>query len=142
TAETPVISPELSTDPGALIEGERVFLVNNPGKDKERKLQTGVISRADASEIVSDVAIHDAGSPLFNSSGSVVGLSQVSNDKYRLQPIANAKSVIDEAKEKLASTSAPASRLLPTAPSELFPEDQLRAPGRGHWEKDVYSFKT
>lgn len=142
TAETPVISPELSTDPGALIEGERVFLVNNPGRDKERKLQTGVISRADATEIVSDVAIHDAGSPLFNSSGSVVGLTQVSNEKYRLQPIANAKGVIDEAKEKLASTSAPAARLLPTAPSELFPEDQLRAPGRGHWEKDVYSFKT
>lgn len=133
---------ELSTDPGALIEGERVFMVENPGKDKDRKLHTGVISRADATEIVSDVPIHDIGGPLFNSSGNVVGITQAKDRKYHIQPIAMAKTVISEAKEKLASSAAPQARLLPTPPSEQFPEDQLRAPGRGHWERDVYSLKT
>jgi trypsin-like peptidase len=133
---------ELSTDPGALIEGERVFMVENPGKNKDRKLHTGVISRADATEIVSDVPIHDIGGPLFNSSGNVVGITQAKDRKYHIQPIAMAKTVISEAKEKLASSAAPQARLLPTPPSEQFPEDQLRAPGRGHWERDVYSLKT
>ena len=136
---TPV---ELSTDPGALIEGERVFVVENTGKDKDRKLHTGVVSRADRAEIVSDVAIHDVGGPLFNSSGNVVGIALVRDRKYHIQPIATAKSVIDEAREKLSSAAKPAAHLLPTAPSEQFPEDQLRAPGRGHWEKDIYSFKS
>jgi Trypsin-like peptidase domain len=133
---------ELSTDPGALIEGERVFLVENPGKDKDRILHTGVVSRADATEIVSDVAIHDAGSPLFNSSGDAVGLTQLRDSKYRIQPIANANAVIAEAKARLAASAVPEARLLPTVPSEPFPKDQLRAPGRGHWEREVYSFRT
>lgn len=137
-----ITTADLSTDPGALIEGERVFVVENPGKDKDRKLHTGVISRADASEIVSDVQIHDIGGPLFNSSGSVVGITKAKDRKYVVQPIATAKPAIIEAKEKLTAAAVPAGRLLPTAPSEQFPEDQLRAPGRGHWEKDIYSLKT
>lgn len=144
-AETagPMTPAELSTDPGALIEGERVFMIENPGKDKDRKLHTGVISRADASEIVSDVQIHDIGGPLFNSSGNVVGITQAKDRKYHIAPIANAKTVVAEAKEKkLVSSAMPVAHLLPTPPSEQFPEDQLRAPGRGHWERDVYSLKT
>ena len=137
-----VAAVQLSTDPGAIIEGERVFMVENPGKEKDRKLHTGVVSRADLNEIVTDAKISYAGSPLFNSSGSAVGLTQFSGDKFHIQPIAVATEVLSEARQKLTSSASPSPRLLPTAPTDLFPTDSLHAPGRGHWEKDVYSFKA
>ena len=133
---------QLSTDPGALIEGERVFMVENPGREKDRKLHTGVVSRADSNEIVTDAQFTYAGSPLFNSSGSAVGITQFRSDKFRIQPIVSATEVLSEARQKMASSPAPSSRLLPTTPTEQFPTDALHAPGRGHWEKDFYSFKA
>ncbi len=133
---------DLSPDPGALIEGERVFMVENPGRDKDKKLHTGVISSADLNEIVTDAKISFDGSPLFNSSGSAVGLAQFTSQKPHIQPIAVATEVLKEAKEKLASSPVPSARLLPTIPNDLFPQDALRAPGRGHWERDFYSFKA
>ena len=141
-AAGPIAAVQLSTDPGALIEGERVFMVENPGKEKDRKLHIGVVSRADSNEIVTDAQFTYAGSPLFNSSGNAVGLTQFGTDKFHIQPIAVATEVLSEARQKLASSSPPSPRLLPTTPTELFPADSLHAPGRGHWEKDVYSFKT
>jgi S1-C subfamily serine protease len=137
-----VAPAELSSDPGALIEGERVFIIENRGRDKERKLHTGVISRADSSEIVSDATVSQPGSPLFNSSGNAVGLSQFGNEKFRIVPMAIAREVLAEAKLKLATGGSPSPRLLPTAPQGTFPAEGLRAPARGHWEKDVYSFKA
>ncbi|PYV50412.1 MAG: hypothetical protein DMG92_07795 [Acidobacteria bacterium] len=137
-----IAAGQISSDPGALIEGERVFMVENPGREKDKKLHTGVVSRADLNEIVTDTKISYVGSPLFNSSGSAVGLTQFASDKFRIQPIAAATEILGEARQKLASGTLPSARLLPVTPTELFPEDSLHAPGRGHWEKDVYSFKA
>lgn len=137
-----LVPAELSTDPGALIEGERVFTVETAAFDKKRQLHTGLISRADAKEIICDAKIQRPGGPLFNSSGNVVGISQYSGERFRVAPVAGANEVLAEARRKLASESAPPSRLLPTVPTESFPADSLRAPGRGHWEKEVYAFKA
>jgi len=137
-----ILPAEISDDPGALVEGERIFIVENPGKDNNRKLTTGVLSKADQKEIVSDVKLTYPGAALFNSSGSAVGLIQSGARGLHISPIVVAKSTVQEAKQKLASASALSSHLLPTPPLEDFPPDQLRAPGRGTWEKDIYSFKA
>jgi S1-C subfamily serine protease len=134
---------QLSSDPGALIEGERVFTIETAVFDKGRQLHTGLISRADANEIVCDAKVLRPGGPLFNSSGNAVGTAQYVGEKFRIAPISGANEILAEARQKLASGLAPPSpRLLPTVPSDSFPADKLRAPGRGHWEKDVYSFKA
>jgi hypothetical protein len=93
-------------------------------------------------EIVTDAKISYVGSPLFNSSGSAVGLTQFASDKFRILPIAAATELLSEARVKFASGTLPSPRLLPITPTQLFPEDALHAPGRGHWEKDMYSFKA
>jgi Trypsin-like peptidase domain len=132
---------QISPDPGALIEGERAFTVENTGKEKDRKLHIGVISRADTKEIVADAKLSRPGGPLFNSSGSAVGLVQYGDEKFRIVPLAQAKEILADAKQKLSSAQ-PSPRLLPTIPAEPFPADKLRAPGRGHWEKEFYSFNA
>ncbi len=141
SASGEIVSSQLSSDPGALIEGERVFSVENPDWQKNKKLITGVISKADAEEIVSDVK-SSYGSPVFNSSGNVVGVGQTFENKPRIRPIAVAAGALAEARKNLAASAPPSAQLLPTLPIDKFPFDGLRAPGRGHWEKDVYSFQT
>ena len=135
-----IVSTQLSIDPGALIEGERVFTVQNSDWQKNKKLISGVVSKADTEEIVSDVKTF-YGSPLFNSSGNVVGVGQIVEKKLRIHPISIAAGVLAEARQKLATTAPPSPQLLPTVPIDKFPFEGLRAPGRGHWEKDVYSFQ-
>jgi len=130
---------QLSTDPGALIEGERVFTVENPDWQKNKKLITGVLSKADASELVTDVKVFYGG-VLFNSSGNVVGVGHMSDKKAAILPIAVASPMLAEAKQKLPTEKPPSADLLPTLPTDKFPSDSLRAPGRDRWEKDVYSF--
>ena len=147
SASTPPKSARFSplssqTIPARLVEGERVFVVENPGKDDSKKLTTGVLSKADQKEIVSDVKLSYPGAALFNSSGAVVGIIQSSGKGLRISPIAVAQPIIQEAKQKFASSSAPSPHPLPTPPIEDFPADQIRASGRGTWEKEVYSFKT
>ena len=133
---------QVSPDLGALIEGERVFTIENGRWDQERKMHTGVISHADANEIASDAKISRPGAALFNSSGNAVGLAQYVDQRFRIVPLATASDILAEAREKIASDVPPSPRRLPTIPAVPFPPDKLRAPGRGHWEKEVYSFKA
>lgn len=130
----------ISTDPEALVEGERVFTVENPGNDRNKKLLTGVLSKADNEQIVSDIKVGYVGSPLFNSSGSAVAIAQYRDGKMVMSPIGGASKVIDEAKETAAKIAAPTRRLPVVPPAELASAD-LRAPGRGHWESEFYQFK-
>jgi hypothetical protein len=128
---------QLSSDPGALLEGERVFTVENTHRDKDKKLMTGVVSKADADEIVSDVKSIYPGSPLFNSSGNVVGIGQYVEGKPHIRPIAVASGTLAQARQKLQDPP-PSAQLLPSTPTDQFPFEGLRAPGRGHWEKEFY----
>jgi S1-C subfamily serine protease len=140
-AETgPLFVPQLSTDPGALVEGERVFSVATSLKEKQ--LVTGVVSKVDANSIISDVK-PAMGSPLFSSTGNVVGITLLAENlkSYRTLPIASAAAIIDTAR-KNTSVAAPSPRLLPMLPTDFFPSDRLRASGRDHLEKEIYKFKT
>jgi Trypsin-like peptidase domain len=130
----------ISTDPEALVEGERVFTVENPGNERNRKLLTGVLSKADSEQIVSDIKVGYVGSPLFNSSGSAVGIAQYRDGKLLMRPIGSAIRVIGEASETVAKIAAPA-RFLPVVPPAELPSVDFRAPGRGHWESEFYQFK-
>lgn len=141
TAEAGVIVPaDLSPEPGALVEGERVFVVDNPGDDAKKKLITGVLSNVDQKEIISDVKLTYPGAALFNSSGAVIGIVQSSEDKLHTRSIAAVPPLLQEARQKLSTDAPPPSHLLPTLPMDDFPADQLRASGRRAWEKEVYSF--
>jgi hypothetical protein len=136
-----IFVPPLSLDPGALLEGERVFAIDNSIK-RGKIMSTGVISKADAKEIVSDVKFTDLASPLFNSSGSIVGYSRVINKEMRIIPLAEVRDDIARAKQKLAAATTPApSRLLPVAPTGDFPVDSLLSRHETRWEKDIYAFK-
>jgi S1-C subfamily serine protease len=137
-----IAAAQISPAVDALLEGERVFTIENSGKDNEKKLYTGVISHTGSDEIVTDAKVSYPGSPLFNSSGNVVGIAQFSGNKFRIVPIAMASEALAEARQKLASAALPSSCLLPTIPRDPFPADTLQAPGRARWEKDVYSFKA
>jgi Trypsin-like peptidase domain len=130
----------VSTDPEALVEGERVFTVENPGNERNRKLLTGVLSKADSEQIVSDIKVGYVGSPLFNSSGSAVGIAQHRDGKMIMRPIGSASRVIEEARETAAKIAAPA-RFLPLVPPVELASVDFRAPGRGHWESEFYQFK-
>ena len=136
-----IFVPPLSLDPGALIEGERVFTIDNSIK-RGKVMSTGVISKADAKEIVSDVKFTDLASPLFNSSGSMVGYSRIINKEMHIIPLAEVRDDIARAKQKLAATTAPASsRLLPVAPPGDFPVDSLLSRHETRWDKEIYAFK-
>jgi hypothetical protein len=137
--EFPVVS--VSPDPEALVEGERVFTVENPGQVKNKKLLTGVLSKADEEQIVSDIKLGYVGSPLFNSSGNAVGLVQSRDKKLTVRPIHVATAVIKETKAKIAGMRAPEARLMPVVPNVELTTADLRSPGRGHWERDFYQFK-
>ena len=136
-----IFVPPLSLDPGALIEGERVFAIDNPIK-RGKVMSTGVISKADAKEIVSDVKFTDLASPLFNSSGSVVAYSRMVNKEWHVVPLVEVRDDIARAKQKLAATTTPASsRLLPVPPAGDFPVDSLLSRHETRWDKEIYAFK-
>jgi hypothetical protein len=136
--EFPVVS--ISTDPEALVEGERVFTVENPGNARNKKLLTGVLSKADSEQIVSDIKVGYVGSPLLNSSGSMVGIAQYREQKMTMRPIGVASGVIKEAIDLAGKIQAPA-RFLPVVPPVELASADFRAPGRGHWESEFYQFK-
>ena len=136
-----IFVPPLSLDPGALIEGERVFSIDNSLK-RGKVMSTGVISKADAKEIVSDVKFTDLASPLFNSSGTIVGYSRIINKEMHIVPLIEVRDDIARAKQKLAAAATPApSRLLPVPPPGDFPVDSLLSRHETRWEKDIYAFK-
>lgn len=133
--------PSLSLDPGALIEGERVFTIDNSLK-RGKIMSTGVVSKADSKEIVSDVKFTDLASPLFNSSGAIVGYSRVVNKEMHIFPLSEIREDVASAKQKLAAATTPASpRLLPVPPPGDFPIDALLSRHETRWDKEIYAFK-
>ncbi len=136
-----IFVPPLSLDPGALIEGERVFVIDNNIK-RGKIMSTGVVSKADAKEIVSDVKVTDIASPLFNSSGTVVGYSRVINKEMHIIPLTEVREDIARGKQKLAAATTPApARLLPVPPQGDFPIDALLSRHETRWDKEIYAFK-
>jgi hypothetical protein len=136
-----IFIPPLSFDPGALIEGERVFVIDNSLK-RGKIMSTGVVSKADTKEVVSDVKITDIASPLFNSSGTIVGYSRVINKEMHMIPLVEVRDDIARGKEKLAAETTPApARLLPVPPQGDFPVEALLSRHETRWDKEIYAFK-
>ena len=136
-----VTIPLISYDPGALVEGERVFTLDND-LTKGKSIRTGVVSKADEKEIVGDIQFTDIGSPLFNSSGTLVGYSRYENRSYRAVPLSNVRELLGTAREKVKDNSTlPPPRLLPVLPGK-YPADALIARHDPRYEKDVYCFKS
>jgi hypothetical protein len=135
-----VTIPLISYDPGALVEGERVFSLNNDLKTG-KSIRTGVVSKADEKGIVGDLQFTDMGSPLFNSTGTLVGYSRYENRAFRAVPLSNVREMLTAARAKAKDNSTlPSSRLLPVSPGK-YPADVLIARHDPKYESDVYSFK-
>ncbi len=132
--------PPLALDPGALLEGERVFAIDNNLR-KGKSISTGVVSKADDSGINSDVKFTDYGSALFNSSGAVVGYSRLVEKEIHIVPLSAVRDDIATARKKANDTPPPSARLLPVPPPGKYPTDALIARHESQWEKDLYFFK-
>ncbi len=135
----PVVA-QIAVDPGALIEGERVFTVKNPFGEA-KTLITGTVSKATHDAINADVKVSDPGGALFNSTGMVVGFIRVSGEELRLVPIAVATDSLKAAQAKMKLSGPPSARLLPCYPETDYPQEALRAKPIGKWEKDIYYSK-
>lgn len=121
------IIPKESEAPIAV--GQRVFTIGNP-LGREKVLTTGVISKVEKEAITSDININpgNSGGPLFTMSGQVAGLTTAGlRNLASIVPIDKARSVLDQAKQKIASAVLPSAELLPVAPREFFPAEPLRA---------------
>ncbi len=132
--------PKIALDPGALLEGERVFTIDNNLR-KGRSISTGVVTKASEVAINSDVKFTDYGSPLFNSSGAVVGYSRLVEKEIHIVPLALVRDDIAAARQKASNTPPPSGRLLPVPPAGKFPADALIVRHESKWEKDLYFFK-
>lgn len=135
-----VAIPMVSYDPGALVEGERVFSLNND-LDTGKSIRTGVVSKADEKGIVADIRFTDIGSPVFNSSGTLVAYSKYENRSFSVAPLDTVREMITAAREKAKDNSTlPPARLLPVSPGK-YPADALIARHDPIYEKDIYNFK-
>lgn len=138
-----VVAP-ISFDPGGLVEGERVFSVENPAKARStKKMLTGLVNKADSKEIVTDVKFDGAGAALFNSNGTAVAYSRYNEkDKsWDAIPLSAISELIRSAKNKAADSDLPSARLMPVPPEELYPVEALCTRHETTYEKNVYQFK-
>jgi hypothetical protein len=138
-----VVAP-ISFDPGGLIEGERVFSVENPSTIRSTKrMTTGLVNKADAKEIVTDVKFDAPCAALFNSDGTAVAYARYKEkDKnWDAVPLSAISDLIRSGKAKAADSTPPSARLLPVPPQELYPVEALLKRHETKYEKDIYQFK-
>ena len=77
------IAQSNSSEP-LVVEGERVFTIGSP-LHQTKILTTGIVSKLEAHAILSDININhgNSGGPLFNSVGSVVGITTFHDPRSR-----------------------------------------------------------
>jgi len=109
--------------------GQRVFTIGNPmGRDKV--LTTGVISKVEKDAITSDININpgNSGGPLFTLQGQVAGITTAGlRNLASIVPIEEARTLLDQARKKMAGASPPSTDLLPVEPADYYPADSLRS---------------
>jgi serine protease Do len=119
--------PASATSPIAV--GQRVFTIGNPmGRDKV--LTTGVISKVEKDAITSDININpgNSGGPLFTLEGQVAGITTAGlRNLASIVPIDEARTLLDQARKKMAGASPPSTDLLPVEPADYYPADSLRS---------------
>ncbi len=134
-----IYAAPIAFDASALVEGERVFVVDNNLR-KGKSMHVGVVSKADDKSINADAKATDVGSPLFNSSGSVVGYTRLVSKELHTVPIKVVKEEIETAQKTAFEKPAPAARLLPAPPPGRYPSAPLIARHETRWDKETYSF--
>lgn len=114
-------------------EGERVFTIGSP-LSLEKILTTGIVSKVDAHAIISDININpgNSGGPLFNSAGSVIGLTTFGTrgdggpGVSGIVRIEEALPLLEQNRAKLTGTP-PSGALLPVEPVTPYPLAGLTA---------------
>ena len=117
----------------AVQEGERVFTIGSP-LSLDKILTTGVVSKVEAHTLLSDVNINpgNSGGPLFNSAGTVIGLTTFDAHSGSgpgvsgIVRIEDALLMLEQNRAKAAGV-APSAELLPVAPLKPYPLDGLKA---------------
>jgi len=121
--------PANSTDP-QVVEGERVFTIGSP-LSLQKVLTTGIVSKVEQRALFSDININhgNSGGPLFNSLGTVVGLTTFKEQPTSVSGIVRigeAGPLLGRAKTKMHDTQRPDSVLLPVEPTDPYPLDALK----------------
>src|SRR5260370_31043711 len=87
------------------VEGERVFTIGSP-LSRKKILTSGIVSKVEERAIISDININhgNSGGPLFNSLGTVVGLTtfkEQSNSVSGIVRIEQSFPTVDHARKKM-----------------------------------------
>ena len=136
--------------PTPLAVGQAVFTVGNP-LDQERVLTSGLISRVEATRIVSDINTNpgNSGGPLFNSTGEVIGVTTfvsqggIGPGLSGVVRIEEAMPLLEQAKTRREGFLMPSTSLLPVIPSDPYPADALKALAVGeNVNSDPYVFSV
>jgi S1-C subfamily serine protease len=146
TRIAPLAAPKLGEV--LAVEGERVFTIGSP-LNQRKIMTTGIVSKIEARAIISDVNINhgNSGGPLFNSLGSVIGittfLDSASNGPglsgiVRIEQVSD---ILDSAKAKISQMTMPSPSGLPVEPIQTFPIDALKtALSAPHFDQHPYVF--
>jgi S1-C subfamily serine protease len=124
-----VVAPLVVPGASGVAVGERVFTIGNP-LGREKVLTTGVISKVESDAITSDININpgNSGGPLLTLQGQVVGITTAGlRNLAKIVPIEPARTLIEQARAKMAGSSPPPADLLPVEPVDYFPADTLKA---------------
>jgi hypothetical protein len=125
------IAPTDRTPPGVAV-GDKITTVRSPmGPLKERA--SGIVNAMDAQSITSDIEIKPwiSGGPVFNTQGMVIGLTSAAGQTTpgkgpsTIVRIEEAAALLDQARTRLATGTAPPATLLPVESADVFPHDAL-----------------
>lgn len=135
-AKVPDISAVTLLAPGQepAVEGEKVFTIGSP-LHQTKVMTTGIVSKVEKRVIISDININhgNSGGPLFNSRGTVIGITTFGDTSRLGGPgisgvvrIEESSAVIDDAKIKLKTIALPSPDFLPCDPQDTYPLEAIK----------------
>jgi len=130
-------------------EGEKVFTIGSP-LHQSKVMTTGIVSKVEARAIISDININhgNSGGPLFNSLGTVIGITTFGDISRSGGPgisgiirIEQALPLLDEARLKMGSVQKPSPEFLPAFPSDTYPLEAIKESAKiEKFKSDPYIF--
>lgn len=116
-----------------VVDGERVFAIGSP-LYQEKILTSGIASKLEERAIISDVNINtgNAGGPLFNSLGEVVGLTtfgiraEGGPGIAGIVRIEETNQILSKAREAASTKGSPSSNLMPNVPEGTFSVETIK----------------
>jgi S1-C subfamily serine protease len=115
-------------------EGERVFTIGSP-LNQSKIMTAGIVSKIEDRAIISDININhgNSGGPLFNSRGTVIGITTFGDFSTQGGPgisgilrIEEAFPLIEKAKALINDSAKPSAELLPVGPLDSYPIEVLK----------------